>query len=151
MHSAQAGIREKLLARWHRLHGDYSLWRSFRIVSIMSSQDTPTRLAVIKVLFSCLFLLVQSHNCLVGPSGWNFFCTYVDGAILTWGAKYYEPCLPSSSTSAIMSSSADFWTRSPIIWRISPTVSAKTTPSLQNPLKHFIKTGKKSREKKHMS
>ncbi len=50
--------------------------------------------------------------------------------------------LPSSSTSAMMASSASFLTLSPIICRISFTVSDWTTPSWQNPLKHFIKTEK---------
>lgn len=51
---------------------------------------------------------------------------------------------PSSSTSSMMSCKAFCWTLSPIIWRISPTVSALTTPLLQKPLKHFIRTASKS-------
>lgn len=50
---------------------------------------------------------------------------------------------PSSSTSLMMSSSAVFCTRSPIICRMSDTVSTFTTPSLQKPLKHFISTENK--------
>ena len=48
--------------------------------------------------------------------------------------------LPSSSTSAMIASKASCLTLSPIMDRISLTVSAWTTPSLQKPLKHFIKT-----------
>ena len=41
-----------------------------------------------------------------------------------------------------MASKASFLTRSPIICKISSTVVACMTPSLQNPLKHFMSTAK---------
>ena len=61
------------------------------------------------------------------------------------GLKKSEKCfLPSSSTSAMMASKASFWTLKPIISRMLSTVEDWTTPSLQNPLKHFISTANKN-------